>query len=134
MKSNKLTKIRNRSIGTGMVLSALFYLYYPFLSFHSKETLYLDGCIFKSVTHLPCPGCGYDRAMNQLVRNNWSEAFHYNALFPFLILLSLFILVAGIKITLSGKLFSISKTTLYIILGLVIASWIMKFIMGPLYY
>ncbi|MFC0875706.1 DUF2752 domain-containing protein [Saccharicrinis sp. FJH2] len=134
MKSYKTTKILNRSIGIAMMLSALFYLYYPFLPQHSKEVLYLDGCLFKSVTHLPCPGCGYDRAMNQLAKNNWSEAFHYNALFPFLILLSLFILVAGIKITISGKLFSITKTTLYIIIGLVIASWIMKFIMGPLYY
>lgn len=116
-----------------MALSALFYLY-PFIPKHSKEAFFLDGCIFKSVTHLPCPGCGYDRAMNEIIRNNWSEALHYHALFPFLVLLSVIFLITGIKSIVSGKLFSFSKTTIYSIVGLVILSWIMKFVMGPAYY
>ena len=133
MKKSTSKKI-NRVIGIVMMLSALFYIYYPFIPQYSKEALYLDGCVFKSVTHLPCPGCGYDRAMNEVIHHNWSEAFHYHALFPFLVLLSLFILIAGIKILISGKLFSVSKTTFYIIVGLVILSWIMKFVIGPAYY
>lgn len=127
-------KIVNRVVGIAMLLTSLFYMSYPFISQHSKEAMYLDGCIFKTVTNIPCPGCGYDRALNAAVQLNWHDAFHYHALFPFLIALSLFFVVIGIKMAFSGKMFTVSKTALYTILALVIISWVLKFIIGPAWY
>jgi hypothetical protein len=47
---------------------------------------YLDlklPCIFKSVTGLPCPGCGLTRASAAVLQRKWELAFYYNPLvFP----------------------------------------------------
>lgn len=124
----------NKAIGIAMMLSALFYLLYPFLPGSAKSTLFIDKCLFKTATKLPCPGCGYDRAMNEAIHKNWNQAFHFHALFPFLVLLSVLLLIIGFKTALTGNFYTLPKALFYSIIALVLLSWVLKFILGPAYY
>lgn len=134
MKYETKYRLKNRALGILIMLSAFFYLSYPLFPVQTKDALYLDGCIFKSATHLPCPGCGYSRAINEITLGHWSEALRFNMMLPFLIGLALLFAYFGFMAVLKGKLTSLSKKTTYAILALVIVSWILKFIMGPDFY
>jgi len=47
---------------------------------------YLIPCLFLKFTGIPCPGCGGQRALIQLIKGNLSEAFEfYPAIFPLVI-------------------------------------------------
>ena len=41
-------------------------------------------CLFRNVTNLPCPACGITRAFNHMGHGRIVEAWHVNALSPFL--------------------------------------------------
>ena len=49
-------------------------------------------CLFRHVTHLPCPGCGLTRALSSLIQGNPAAAFSYHP-FAFLVL-PLFLMLA----------------------------------------
>jgi len=54
------------------------------ISNHQHVTL----CAFKSITSVPCPGCGMGRATLSLLRGDIEESFHYNILcLPFTLLI-----------------------------------------------
>jgi len=42
------------------------------------EQKFMPKCMFKTVTGLNCPGCGFQRAMHALLHGRLSEALHYN--------------------------------------------------------
>ena len=134
MKYETKYRFKNRVLGMIIMLSAFFYLGYPLFPTQTKDALYLDRCIFKSATHLPCPGCGYSRAINALAHGHFTEAFQFNIMFPSLAGLALLFAYIGLTAVINGKLSSISKKTTYIILILVIVSWIMKYVMGSEFY
>jgi len=48
-------------------------------------------CLFKTITGLPCPGCGLTRAYLSLFRGNFTKAFEYHPLFllPLVVLIIL---------------------------------------------
>ena len=46
-------------------------------------------CIFHEITGLLCPGCGLTRCINSMLKGDFIQALHYNALMFFLIPISL---------------------------------------------
>jgi hypothetical protein len=42
------------------------------------EGLSFDLCMYKNLTHAPCPGCGLTRSGANLVRGNFGRAIDYN--------------------------------------------------------
>lgn len=112
-------------------LSTLFTLVYPIVVNHASITI---PCSFKRILGIPCPGCGYTRALHQVMEQNWPESFLYNPLWPFIVFFLLLIISVSLKTLLNGKLSSISrKTLLFIVVGFAL-SWVLKFIIGPSYY
>jgi hypothetical protein len=55
---------------------------YSALFLQSGEPSYqsIDPCVFKSITSLPCPGCGMGRATLALFHGNIPLSFSYNIL------------------------------------------------------
>lgn len=53
-------------------------------------------CGFHWLTGRPCPFCGMTRALSQLAKGCWREAFHFNALSPLVFLVLSGALVGGI--------------------------------------
>jgi Protein of unknown function (DUF2752) len=50
-------------------------------------------CMFKSITHFDCPGCGIQRSFVLLLKGQWLESFKmYPALLPVLLLFAFLIL------------------------------------------
>ncbi|WP_379094123.1 DUF2752 domain-containing protein [Pedobacter sp. UC225_65] len=51
-----------------------------------QSGLFFDSCPFKYLTHLDCPGCGFQRAVLALLQGNLTESFHlYPPAIPFLV-------------------------------------------------
>lgn len=45
-----------------------------------KLTNFAIPCLFKSITDIPCPGCGMTRAFKEILNFHFIEAFNYNIL------------------------------------------------------
>ncbi|MCR5150506.1 MAG: DUF2752 domain-containing protein [Clostridiales bacterium] len=39
------------------------------------------GCIWKALTGVPCPGCGFSRAVASAFHGDFARAFHFHPLF-----------------------------------------------------
>jgi hypothetical protein len=78
------------------------------------------SCVFRSLTGLPCPGCGSTRAVGALLRGHIREAFDFHPLiFVTLILIAAYILARIFKL----KIFNSTKNKrlnifLFFVLGL----------------
>lgn len=85
-------------------------------------------CFFKSIFHIPCPGCGMTRAFKEIIHFHFRESFKYNILgLPFFITLLIINILLIYDILLKKDLVTlflkqISKYILIIIL-LIIISW-----------
>ncbi len=93
-------------------------------------------CLFKKFFHFPCPGCGMNRAFNELLSFNILVSFKYNILaFPgtlivlFCIGVLFYDLIKGTNIFLP-KLFEILKKYYLIIIIIVFLSWIFNIYRG----
>lgn len=93
------------------------------------------NCVFKSITNIPCPGCGLTRGFRSLFQGNIIKAEGYNILtvpiFIFLMISLLLFLVDVFKKSnkLDKFLKSISNHYILIII-LIIISWIINIING----
>lgn len=47
--------------------------------FLQKNMIHIP-CIFKTISHIPCPGCGLTRAMVEVLQFHFSKAVYYNIL------------------------------------------------------
>lgn len=68
-----------------------------FVAANDPSTTRIWPCPFKSLTGLPCPGCGATRAAYQLMHGNVGAAIQFNAVAVFLIfplLIGLYVLWA----------------------------------------
>ena len=56
-------------------------------------------CMFKSVTHFDCPGCGFQRSLILLIKGDFNGSFFaYPALLPILILFAFLLMHVIMKI------------------------------------
>lgn len=61
------------------ILSALSFII-------GKADSFLIPCPFKYLTHLDCPGCGFQRAVLALIQGDFEKSFHlYPPTIPFLL-------------------------------------------------
>ena len=53
-------------------------------------------CAFRNATGLPCPGCGWSRAMVALVRGDWRTAVAFHAFAPLGALCALVLVIGAL--------------------------------------
>lgn len=112
-----------------LLLSALYGMlpYLPFRPF----------CLFKKLTGLPCPGCGFTRAMECLMQGDWYRSWQMN---PLLLLLLLYVSVVYLlalydwimKTGLSWKVthFPVGKWGYFLLTLLMLALWLRNIACG----
>ncbi|MFC2115838.1 DUF2752 domain-containing protein [Bacteroidota bacterium] len=114
-----------------MIFSCLGTLAYPFLN---AGGIFYFNCVFRSITGLPCPTCGYSSAMSSLYASNPMHSFLHNPGWIFWILFQLLLVFIGIKTLLRGKQVLISNRYAILLLVLIALIWAGKFIIGSEYY
>lgn len=86
-------KIEVKSIASDdLNVEALFFIFFTasllFFYIVPKEFLALFPCVFKKLTHIPCPTCGMIRTISCLMQGHVSTAFYFSFLFALLGLFS----------------------------------------------
>ena len=106
-------------------------LVYPLLS--HKGTIHFD-CIFKEVTGLPCPSCGYSTALIYAFQKDFQHAFLHNPGWLIWIAFQLIMVFIGLKSLILGRQAVIGQRLLYLLIVLIVLIWVGKFLIGPEYY
>lgn len=84
------TKFKQRNLAKYLLTIILIVSGYLILFVFSKysNNQHITVCVFKSITGIPCPGCGMGRATIQLFKGNLIKSFDYNILcIPFTIII-----------------------------------------------
>ncbi|MBL7703278.1 MAG: DUF2752 domain-containing protein [Ferruginibacter sp.] len=81
-------------------------------------------CIFKSFTHIDCPGCGVQRSLVLLLKGDFYGSFYmYPALMPIMLLFAVLLLHVILKIR-NGAI--ILKYMYFFCTGVILVSYIYK--------
>ena len=129
-KNNKLAYL-GYVIYAGIIITCIITLFYPFIDQFFGLNI---NCIFQTITHLPCPTCGYSRAINNAFEGNLQVSFLYSPIWIVLIFYQVALILLSIKSIVLSKAYFISNKWIYIFIGLLILNWILKFIVGSDYY
>jgi len=111
------------------VILALAMVYYVF----DPSTAFLfPRCPFRLLTHIPCPGCGSQRALHCLLHADFAGAMHYNALMLLLIPVLLVLAAASLLKDRCPRLQSITRHRYvgYALVALILLWWILRIIFG----
>jgi hypothetical protein len=114
-----------------IALSCLGTLVYPLLD--SGGVLSFN-CIFKSITRLPCPTCGYSTALGCLLEGNPGQSFLHNPGWILWVALQVLLVYIGIRSVVLGRQAVIPGRLIIPIIVLILLTWASKFIIGPQYY
>jgi hypothetical protein len=106
-------------------------LVYPLLSYQGNMQF---NCIFREITGLPCPSCGYSTAIGCLIQKDLPQSFLHNPGWPIWIAFQLLLVFIGLKSLLIGRQAIIGQRLLQYIVILIILIWVGKFLLGPEYY
>ncbi len=83
-------------------------------------------CLFKAITHIDCPGCGFQRSFVLLMKGDVSNSFFlYPALIPILLLFALLVLHVFMKFK-NGA--AVLKYAFIFCAGIILVSYIYKII------
>ena len=93
------------------------------------------NCIFKSIFHIPCPGCGLTRAFKLILKGHFIQSLKYSVLaLPILLFLVLYLitLIYDIikKTDINSKYLNFFVKHYKFILVLVLISWILNIVRG----
>jgi Protein of unknown function (DUF2752) len=81
-------------------------------------------CMFKAITHIDCPGCGFQRSFILFINGHFSASFFmYPALIPILLLFAFLMLHVTLKIK-NGA--TILKFAYIFCAGIIMVSYIYK--------
>ncbi len=114
-----------------ILVTCLGTLVYPLLS--HQGTIHFD-CIFKEVTGLPCPSCGYSTALIYAFQKDLRHAFLHNPGWSIWIAFQLIMVFIGLKSLILGRQAIIGQRLLYLLIVLIVLIWVGKFLIGPEYY
>lgn len=93
-------------------------------------------CIFKSIFHIPCPGCGLTRAFKELLKLNIPKAIYYNILSVPLLIFFIYWFILFIKDIIKKEdksidtIMNLFKKYWILIVILVLISWVLNIIHG----
>lgn len=76
----KTIRKRRSSVLLPIILSVAAILLAVYVYFDPSDTWWMPKCPVHLLTGLECPGCGSQRAIHALLRGNFAEAWHHNAL------------------------------------------------------
>ncbi len=114
-----------------IAFTCLCTLAYPFLD---AGGILQFHCLFKSITGLPCPTCGYSTAIGCLLTGNILHSFLHNPGWIFWVALQVLLVYVGIKSMLTGRQAVIPGGLIIPLAVLVLLTWGAKFIIGSEYY
>lgn len=129
-KNGRLT-LSGYLINALILVTCLGTLVYPMLS---HQGLVHFDCIFKEVTGLPCPSCGYTTAVIYAFQKDLQHAFLYNPGWLIWIAFQFMLVFIGLKSLITGRQAVIGNTMLYVLIFLIVLIWAGKFLIGPDYY
>ena len=122
---------RLSTIGYGIniliVLSCIGTLVYPFMD---ARGIVQFNCIFRSVTGVPCPTCGYSTAIGCLLSGDFGQSFLHNPGWIIWITLLAGLVFIGIKSIITGRQAVIPGGLVYLLSALIVLTWVAKFIIG----
>ncbi len=114
-----------------IAISCVGSLAYPFLD--ARGIVHAE-CIFKGVTGLPCPTCGYSRAIGSLLAGDLVRSFLHNPGWIIWLALQVFLVYIGIRSILTGRQAVLPGRLILPLVILILLTWIGKFIIGPGFY
>ena len=103
----------------------------PLLGLHEDLGL---KCIFKHLTHYPCPTCGFSRAVQYSIRGDFKTGILYSPLWILLVVYHLYLIVISTRALVTSRQVLINKRILLVIIISLTLSWILKFVIGETYY
>jgi hypothetical protein len=134
----KLTLEQNgRLTLTGYLVNALILvtclgtLAYPLLD--QQGMIHFD-CLFKAITGLPCPSCGYSAAIACVIQQDLLQSFLHNPGWIMWVAFQILLVFIGFRSLISGRQAIIGKRLLMVLIILIILVWAGKFLVGPEYY
>ncbi len=87
---------QNDSIGRRWrVGTAAGVLFVPLLL--SRTTVEGPRCLFRALFHLPCPGCGLTRSLENLWRGEWALSLRHHPFGPPIFLLCVLVLIGDLR-------------------------------------
>ena len=98
---------------------------------HMERTM---SGLFKSLTGLPCPGCGYTRSMENLVAGDFLHSFYYNPGWIILIFFMTTMISIGLRSIITGRQLVLNRRWTIMFIVLLVSTWIGKFLLGSAYY
>jgi hypothetical protein len=114
-----------------ILISCIGTLVYPLLSEYGALHF---NCIFKEITGLPCPSCGYSNAIVCVIRKDFLHSFLHNPGWLVWVAFQGLLVFIGLKSLVSGSQAVIGKRLLLVIICLILLIWAGKFLIGPEYY
>jgi hypothetical protein len=114
-----------------IAISCIGTLVYPFLD---AGGIVQFNCIFKSITGVPCPTCGYSTAIGCLLAGNFKHSFLHNPGWIIWVVFQTGLVFIGIKSILTGRQVVIPGGLVYLLSVLIVLTWVAKFIIGSEYY
>jgi len=115
-----------------ILISCLGTLAYPVLSYYG--TIIHFDCIFKEITGLPCPSCGYSKAIGCVLQKDLSQSFLHNPGWIMWIAFQGLLIFLGAKSLMTGKQAVIRLRLLVALIILILSVWTGKLLIGPEYY
>lgn len=112
-----------------LVLLAAAWFYYRF---DPSESMFFPRCVFRTLTGLPCPGCGVQRALHSLFHGEFREAFRYNAGAVIVVPLLVVLVVAELGRTRWQRFYLAVNCSrvCWGVLALVLAWWALRLVFG----
>lgn len=116
------------------IFNNIFKALYIFVGFISIVVFTGSGtiCYFKTITGLPCPGCGLTRAFISLYKGNMLEAFVYHPLW-LLVLLVAFVIFFKKHFSISYKLYNSNFFWVLVVLIFILCYTIRMMLLFPFY-
>ncbi|WP_165921799.1 DUF2752 domain-containing protein [Natronoflexus pectinivorans] len=102
-------------------------LLYPFVTCSGEFGI---SCLFRSLTAVPCPTCGYSRAVCHAVSGDLGRSLNLNPLWLVLVIYQIFMIFISVKAIIKNRMITIPKgivIAFFVVLGV---NWLIILTLG----